>query len=148
MKKLKYVLLFILIGIGCRKKPSKLLRVKYDKEISLTDLDTVKKYLNGFWLLEDTNSNSEGEKILSLKFGEKNVSSWMEDEVFDNGDLIVTESSASFATLIKVKDTVCLEFLGLTGVGDTVNIKYLSKTKLSIGNLNYRKHKGYAILEY
>ncbi|WP_121668015.1 hypothetical protein [Mesonia aquimarina] len=73
-----------------------------------------------------------------------NTSSW-EHIKYKNSFLsqktIELTSCQSAASLIKPKDTVKIEFIGLGG-SDTTKIEYLSKTKLSIDGMTYFKHKG------
>ena len=129
--------------IGCKDPKRNLIVVKNDYQIDLTDLDSVRENLNGYWIVDLGEQNSEAERILFLEFIE-NSSPW-ENVVFTKKFLshsIEFTSCEPVASLIKVKDSVQIEFVGLGG-SDTTKIEYLSKTKLILDGMTYLKHKGY-----
>lgn len=128
--------------VGCSNPKRDLIIVKNDRQIDLTELDSVRENLNGYWLIE-LEKDSATERILCLKFT-KNSSLW-ENVGYKNNFLnnsIEFISCEPVASLIKVKDSVQIEFVGL-GSSDTTKIEYLSKTKFIIGGITYLKHKGY-----
>lgn len=129
--------------VGCSNPKQNLIVVKNDHQIDLTELDSVRENLNGYWLMDLGEQHSTTERILCLKFA-KNSSPW-ENVGYKNNFLnhsIEFTSCQSVASLIKVKDSVQIEFVGL-GSSDTTKIAYLSKTKLIIDGMTYLKHKGY-----
>ncbi|WP_053990862.1 hypothetical protein [Mangrovimonas sp. TPBH4] len=116
---------------------------KIDYQIDLTELDSVRENLNGYWIMDLGEEHSETERIVCLKFT-KNSSRW-ENVGYKNNFLnhsIEFTSCQSVASLIKVKDSVQIEFVGI-GSTDTSKIEYLSKTKLIIDGMPYLKHEGY-----
>ncbi len=60
--------------IGCSNPKRNLIVVENDSEIDLTELDSVRENLNGFWIPEN---NIDGENILWLDFHKvKNFATW------------------------------------------------------------------------
>ncbi len=117
-----------------------------DSEINLTELDSVRKNLNGFWVPE---YNINGKNILWLNFHEKkNIATWQTipytEEIKQTEELPIT-SCSTIAELIKLNGKVQIEFVDLGG-SDTTEIEYLTKTKFKIDGITYLKHKGYEFL--
>ncbi|WP_272151048.1 hypothetical protein [Tenacibaculum aiptasiae] len=147
MKNTFYILILSLGIISCTNPKQNLIRVKNDYKIDLTIIDSVRENLNGFWLMDLNTKNSNIETILCLQFY-NNLSSW--EHINYNKKLLnnyyETNSCEPIASLIKIKDSVRIVFIGLGG-SDTTKIDFLSKTKLKINNRIYLKHKGYSILK-
>ena len=132
---------------GCRNPKRNLIIVENNYEIDLTDLDSVRKNLNGFWLFDDNRGRSQEEAILIVNF-KNNIGTW-EHVGYNKGFLSNSVSYYScqpIANLIKVNDSIKIEFTGMGG-SDTTKIEYLSKTKLMLNGTTYLKHKGYEILK-
>ncbi len=114
--------------IGCSNPKRNLFVVENDSEVDLTELDSVRENLNGFWIPEN---NIDGEKVLWLDFHKvKNFTTWetipYTEEIKRTEELPMT-SCSTIAGLIKLNGKVQLEFIGL-GVSDTTEIESLSKT--------------------
>ncbi|KQC33206.1 hypothetical protein AAU57_07680 [Nonlabens sp. YIK11] len=129
--------------IGCSDSKQNLIVVEDDHDIDLTQLDSVRDNLNGFWILEDV---LDEENLLYLDFDkENNVTSWetipFSREIEQSG-VIPMISCRPWVTIIKPHDKVELEFVGLY-YSDTLEIESLSKTKFKIDGLTYLRHKGY-----
>lgn len=124
-----------------------LILVAHDYEIDLTDLDSVRENLNGFWIPEN---NVNGEDILWLDFHKKkNSASW--ETIPYNEEIKQTEeppitSCSTIAGLIKLNGKVQMEFMGLGG-SDTTEIEFLTKTKFKLDGITYLRHKGYDFLK-
>ncbi len=124
-----------------------LILVANDYEIDLTDLDSVRENLNGFWIPEN---NIDGENILWLDFHKmKNFATWetipYTEEIKRKEELPMT-SCSTIAELIKLNGKVQMEFVSLVG-SDTTKIESLTKTKFKIDGMTYLKHKGYDFLK-
>lgn len=124
-----------------------LILVANDYEIDLTDLDSVRENLNGFWIPEN---NINGENILWLDFHKnKNFATWetipYTEEVKRTEELPMS-SCSTIAGLIKLNGKVQMEFVSLVG-SDTTEIELLTKTKFKIDGMTYLRHKGYDFLK-
>ncbi|WP_348636569.1 hypothetical protein QLS71_015445 [Mariniflexile litorale] len=124
-----------------------LIMVANDYEIDLTDLDSVRENLNGFWIPKN---NVNGEEILWLNFHKtKNFSDWETipyTEEIEQTEELPMESCPTLAGLIKLNGKVQIEFVSLGG-SDTTEIESLSKTKFKITGMTYLRHKGYDFLK-
>ncbi|WP_158254440.1 hypothetical protein [Tenacibaculum sp. SG-28] len=113
----------------------------------MTEIDSVKENLNGYWVMDLGRRNTSTETILCLKFNE--YSAFWEHVIIKNGMLNKTfefNTSGPVASLIKVNDSVKIELVNLGGA-DTTKIEYLTKTKFRINDITYFKHKGYPELK-
>ncbi|MGB1042438.1 MAG: hypothetical protein ACPGU6_03520 [Tenacibaculum sp.] len=121
--------------------------MKNDSEIDLTELDSVRENLNGFWIPEN---HIDSENILWLDFHkEKNSTTWEiipYSEEIKRTESLPTKSCSTFARLIKLNGKVQMEFVSLGG-SDTTEIESLSKTKFKIDGMTYLRHKGYDFLK-
>ncbi|RMB64044.1 hypothetical protein EAX61_01295 [Dokdonia sinensis] len=124
-----------------------LILVLHDYEIDLTDLDSVRENLNGFWIPE---KDINGKEILWLDFHKtKNSSTWElipYNEEIKRNESITMNSSSTIVSLIKENGETQMEFVSLVGL-DTTEIEKLSKTKFKIDGITYLRHKGYDFLE-
>ena len=133
-------------NIGQNAKQN-LILFENDYEIDLTDLDSVRENLNGFWVLE---SQSNEENLLLLDFEKQDsLSTWNTISLTEKDikeKTIPITSCQSFAHLLKSNREVQILFVSLGGQ-DTTNIDYLTKTKFKINGMTYFKHKGYNFLK-
>lgn len=146
MKIILKTLILTSLLFGCSNPKRNLIVVENDSEINLTELDSVRKNLNGFWVPE---YNINGKNILWLNFHEKkNIATWQTipytEEIKQTEELPIT-SCSTIAELIKLNGKVQIEFVDLGG-SDTTEIEYLTKTKFKIDGITYLKHKGYEFL--
>ena len=116
-----------------------------DYEVDLTELDSVRKNLNGFWIPENDQEELE---ILWLNFeSNKNITNWetipYTDEI-KRTEILPYKSCPTIITLIKVNNEVRIQFVSL-GAQDTSKIDQLTKTKFKIDGITYLKHKGYEL---
>ena len=133
--------------LGCTNPKRNLIIVENDYEIDLTELDSVSKNLNGFWLSDYNKRHLKRENIVIVNF-KNNIGTW-EHVGYNKGFLSNSVSYYScqpIANLIKVNDSVKIEFIGMGG-SDTIKIEYLSKTKLMLNGITYLKHKGYDLIK-
>ncbi len=142
-----YISFLTFLLIGCSNPKRNIIVVENDSEIDLTELDSVRENLNGFWILEN---NIDGENILWLDFHKvKNFATWetipYTEDIKRTEELPMT-SCSTIAGLIKLNGKVQLEFVGLGG-SDTTEIESLSKTKFKIDGMTYLRHKGYDFLK-
>lgn len=132
-----------LLLIGCSDHKRNLIGVEKDSDIDLTQLDSVRKALNGYWINEN---NMDEEMILWLDFyKDENLTTWQllpYQEDVQNIEELGIPSCSTIATLIKLNGKVQLEFVSLGG-SDTLEIKSLSMTKFKVDGTTYLKHKGY-----
>ncbi|WP_422091653.1 hypothetical protein [Tenacibaculum ovolyticum] len=147
MKFIIYILIFSLFITGCANSNPNLVVVKKDFEIDLTELDSVRENLRGFWILENKIDSNE---IIWLEFiGNSNSTSW--ETIFYNKENEKTKTlnyltSSPFIELTKFDGKTILEFTSLSG-RDTVEIEQLTKAKLKIYGKVYLRHKGYDFLK-
>ena len=124
-----------------------LIQVSNDYEIDLTNLDSVRENLNGFWIPEN---EINGERILWLDFDKKkNFATWetiLYTEEIERTEELPFSSSSTIAGLIKLNGKIQLEFVGLGG-SDTTDIESLTKTKFKLDGITYLRHKGYDFLK-
>jgi hypothetical protein len=136
-----------LLLLGCSNPKRNLIVVENDYEIDLTELDSVRKNLNGFWIPEN---HIDAESILWLDFHkEKNSATWEiipYTEEIKRTELLPIKSCPTFAGLMKLNGKVQMEFVSLGG-SDTTEIEFLTKTKFKIDGMTYLRHKGYDFLE-
>lgn len=119
-----------------------LVLVSNDFEIDLTELDTVRENLNGFWIPEN---DTIGKEILWLDFHKtKNFSTWeiieYSEEIKKTEELLMSSCSTTTG-LIKLDGKVQMEFVSLVG-SDTTEIESLTRTKFKIDGITYLRHKG------
>ncbi|AXT59211.1 hypothetical protein D1816_02225 [Aquimarina sp. AD10] len=124
-----------------------MIAVENDYEIDLTELDSVRENLNGFWIPEN---DRNGQEILWLNFeSNKNLTDWetipYTDEIKQT-EILPYKSCPTIVTLIKVNKEVQMQFVSLDGQ-DTTKIDQLTKTKFKIGGTTYLRHKGYEFLK-
>ncbi len=139
------ILTFLLLG--CSNPNRNLIITENDSEIDLTELDSVRENLNGFWIPEN---HIDSENILWLDFDKnKNMTTWeiipYTNEI-KRTEILPIKSSPTIAGLIKLDGKVQIKFVGLGG-SDTTKIESLSKTKFRIDGITYLKHKGYDFLK-
>ena len=132
---------------GCSNSKRDLVVQENDYEIDLTELDSVRENLNGFWISEN---DTIGKEILWLDFHKtKNFSTWemieYSKEIERTEELPMT-SSPTIIGLIKLNGKTQMEFVNLGG-SDTTEIEYLTKTKFKINGTTYLRHKGYEFLK-
>ncbi|AUC15883.1 hypothetical protein BTO06_12295 [Tenacibaculum sp. SZ-18] len=131
----------------CSNPKRDLIIVENDYEIDLSELDSVRENLRGFWILEDKVDSNE---IIWLEFiGNSNSTSW--ETILYNKEHEKTKTlhyftSAPFIELTKFEGKTIMEFISLSG-NNTVEIEKLTKTKLKIHGETYLKHKGYDFLK-
>ncbi|MEW7279547.1 hypothetical protein ABW636_13215 [Aquimarina sp. 2201CG1-2-11] len=112
----------------------------------MTELDSVRENLNGFWIPK---TDRNGQEILWLNFeSNKYLADWKTipytDEIKQT-EILPYKSCTTIVTLIKVNGKVQMQFVSLGGQ-DTTKIDQLTKTKLKIDGITYLKHKGYEFL--
>jgi len=129
--------------LGCLSPKRSLIVLENDSEIDLTELDSVRENLNGFWIPED---EIRPKNILWLDFHEtKNFTYWEtipnSKKTLRTGEFPV-ESCPTIVSLIKVDGKTQLKFVGLTSSG-TAEIEYLTRTKFKIYGTTYLRHRGF-----
>jgi|TARA_B110000238_G_C15801571_1_gene300367 hypothetical protein len=142
-----YIAILTFLILGCTNSKRNLIIVENDYEIDLTKLDSVRENLNGFWQSDYNERYLKEENILIVNF-KSNIGTW-EHVGYNKGLLSNSVSYYScqpIANLIKVNDSIKIEFVGMGG-SDTTKIEYLSKTKLILNEITYLKHKGYELLK-
>ncbi len=110
-----------------------------DYEIDLTQLDSVRENLNGFWIPEN---QLDSENIIWFDFHKKKNSSIWRSVPKEKTESYPIFSCPTLVILIKVNGKTAIEYINLGG-SDTTKIEYLSKTKFKIDGNTYLKHKGY-----
>ena len=133
--------------VGCSNPKRNLVVVENDYEIDLTDLDSVRENLNGFWIPEN---HLDSENILWLDFHKtKNFATWeiipYSDEIKKTEELPI-KSCPTTAGLIKLDGKTQMEFVSFGG-SETTQIEKLTKTKFKIDGMTYLRHKGYDFLK-
>ncbi|WP_108809096.1 hypothetical protein [Aquimarina spinulae] len=120
--------------------------MKNDYEIDLTQIDSVRENLNGFWIPKNEISV---ENILWLDFDKNKNSAFWETIPYTSEikrtEILPMKSCLTFVGLIKLDGKIQLEFVSLGG-SDTTKIELLTKTKFRIDGITYLKHKGYEFL--
>lgn len=118
-----------------------------DYAIDLTNIDSVRVNLNGFWI-EEENINSK--EILWLNFLPNSYSTnWIMipyNKEISKSHKLPMESCPTNAELLKMNNETHIRFVGLV-YSDTAKIEQLTKTKLKIEGITYLKHKGYPFLQ-
>ncbi len=147
MKIIFKILILTSLLFSCSNPNLNLIIIENDYEIDLTELDSVRENLNGFWVPEN---QIDAEEILWLDFHkEKNSATWeiipYNEEIKRTKELPMT-SCSTIAGLIKLNGKIQLEFIGLGG-SDTTEIKSLTKTKFKLDGITYLRHKGYGFLK-
>lgn len=139
-------LLLGLIGIACTDPKDYLLQVSQDKPIYLNNIDSVGKYLHGFWIPEEY---IDEDYILWLDVNQKKQRiDWSYipfDPSYKTKSSIPTNSCGPVVDMLLINHEVYLEFVGLIG-SDTVKIDYLSNNKLRMDSTTYLRHQGYSFL--
>jgi hypothetical protein len=133
--------------LGCSNPKRNLVVVENDYEIDLSELDSVRENLNGFWIPEN---HIDSENILWLDFDKKkNMTTWeiipYTNEI-KRSKILPDKSCPTIAELIKLNGKVQIEFVSLGG-SDTTKIESLTKTKFRTDGMTYLKHKGYDFLK-
>ncbi|MDZ4148459.1 MAG: hypothetical protein U1C58_09265 [Flavobacteriaceae bacterium] len=147
MRIITNILISSIFLIGCSNPQHNLIVVENDREIDLTELDSVRENLNGFWIPEN---HIDAENILWLSFDKKkNMTTW--EMIPYNNEIKRTErlpikSCPTIVELIKLNGETQLEFVNLTS-SDTAKIENLTKIKFKINGMTYLKHKGYEFLK-
>lgn len=146
LKLIIYISILTFLILGCSNPKRNLIFIESDYEIDLTDLDSVRENLNGFWIPEN---HIDSENILWLDFNKnKNSTNWKiipySEEIERTEDLPI-KSCPTIAGLIKLNGKVQIEFVSLGG-SDTTEIESLTKTKFKIDEMTYLRHKGYDFL--
>jgi hypothetical protein len=128
-------------------KTRNLIVVENDYEINLTELDSVRENLNGFWIPEN---DIDGEEIIWLEFHKKkNFATWeiiSFTEEQKQTESLYMNSCSTIAELIKLNGKIQMSFVNLVS-SDTTEIEYLTKTKFKIDGMTYLRHKGYDFLK-
>lgn len=147
MKIIFKILILISLLSGCSNSNRNLIAVENDYEIDLTELDSVRENLNGFWIPE---KQIDAEEILWLNFHkEKNSTTWELipfNEEIKRTETLPVKSSPTIVELIKLNGKTQMEFVSLGGT-DTTKIEHLTKTKFKIDGITYLRHKGYDFLK-
>lgn len=147
MKIIFKILILISLLSGCSNPNWNLIAVENDYEIDLTELDSVRENLNGFWIPE---KQIDAEEILWLNFHkEKNSTTWELipfNEEIKRTETLPVKSSLTIVELIKLNGKTQMEFASLGGT-DTTKIEHLTKTKFKIDGITYLRHKGYDFLK-
>ena len=147
MKIIFKILILISLLSGCSNPNRNLIVVENDYEIDLTELDSVRENLNGFWIPE---KQIDAEEILWLNFHkEKNSTTWELipfNEEIKRTETLPVKSSPTIVELIKLNGKTQMEFVSLGGT-DTTKIEHLTKTKFKIDGITYLRHKGYDFLK-
>ena len=147
MRLIIYISILIFLLAGCSNPKRDLIIVENDYEIDLSELDSVRENLRGFWILESKVGSNE---IIWLDFiGNSNSTRW--ETIFYNKENEKTKTleyltSAPFVELTKFEGKTIMQFIRLSG-NDTIEIEGLTKTKLKINGVTYLKHKGYDFLK-
>ncbi len=133
--------------LGCSNPKRDLVVVKNDYEIDLTELDSVRENLNGFWIPEN---QIDSESILWLDFHKtKNLAYWETipySKEIERTEELPIKSCSTITGLIKLDGKTQMEFVNL-GDSDITEIEYLTKTKFKIDGITYLRHKGYDFLK-
>ncbi len=133
--------------LGCSNPKRNLIVVENDYEIDLTELDSVRENLNGFWIPEN---HIDAENILWLDFHkDKNSATWEiipYTEEIKRTESHPIKSCPTIVGLIKLNGQTQMEFVSLGG-SDTTKIEYLTKMKFKIDGMTYLRHKGYDFLK-
>ena len=127
MKLIIYISFLTLVLVGCSNPKRNLIIVENDSEIDLSQLDSVRDNLNGFWIPED---EVEGQEILWLDFtnGKKSTEWWempYTSEI-ERTQTIPIKSCPTYIGLIEIDGQIKLERVGFL-FSDTTKIEYLSK---------------------
>ena len=142
-----YISILTFILLGCSNPKRNLVLTANDYNIDLTELDSVRENLNGFWIPEN---KIDSDEILWLDFHKtKNFSTWEIIpylEEIERTESLPIKSCPTIAGLIKLDGKVQIEFVGLVG-SDTTEIQSLTKTKFKIDGMTYLRHKGYDFLK-
>lgn len=136
-----------LVLFGCSNTKRNLIVVENDSEIDLTQLDSVRDNLNGFWIPED---DVDGQEILwlDLKNGKKSTEWWKMPYTseIERTQIIPIRSCPTHISLIEIDGQIKLKRVGFL-FSDTTKIEYLSKNKFKVYGTTYLKHNGYDFLK-
>lgn len=145
--KLTSLCLFLgFIGMACTDPKDYLLQVSHDKPIHLNNIDSVGKYLHGFWIPEEY---IDEDYILWLDVNQKKQRiDWSYipfDPSYKTKSSIPTNSCPPVVSLLLINQEIHLEFVHIMN-SDTVKIDYLSNNKLRMDSITYLRHQGYSFL--
>jgi hypothetical protein len=133
--------IFLLNGCSDSKRNLAVVENKY--EIDLSQLDSVRENLNGFWVRED---DIDEETIVWLDFyKESNVTNWevmQYSEDIKQIEELAIPTCPTTATLIKSNGKIHFKFVSLGG-SDTLEIESLYKNRFIIDGISYLRHRGY-----
>lgn len=111
-------------------------------------MDSVKSNLQGFWVDEKVISKANHE-LLWLEFNDKYTAYWEIipfNKEIEESQTLPFNSCATVASLIKIDSNVSIELTGFL-YKDTLKIEKLTKTRLHVNGIKYRRHKGYEFLK-
>jgi len=143
-----FVIGIVLLFLGCENVKNSLVIVENDQQINLSNIDSVRKNLDGFWIIQDVIDSEEEILWLSCQ-QEGNSIDWNMipyKEESRKTKTITIESCQPVVSLIQIKGKICIEFINLVGA-DTLEIEYLSKTRFELGGTTYLRHQGYDFLK-
>lgn len=147
MKIIFKILILTSLLSSCSNSNRDLIIIQNDYEIDLTELDSVRENLNGFWVPEN---QIDAEEILWLDFHkEKNSATWEiipYNEQIKRTESLPYKSCPTMVELIKLNGKTQMEFVSLGG-SSTTEIQHLTKTKFKIDGITYLRHKGYDFLK-
>ncbi len=142
-----HIFFLTLILIGCSKQNKNLVYVKNNSNIDLTDIDSVRTNLNGFWILEN---KLEFNEIVWLDFSHKRNSTYWEEIIYEKENeetkTWISDSSNAIVELVKTDNGTGLKFVYLTGQ-KIREIEKMTKTSFTMNGNIYLRHKGYDFLK-
>lgn len=135
-----------LVFIGCSKEQKYLVTEDSVTKINIKNIDSVRNNLNGFWKAEN---DEESDEILWLNFDKSYSSIWDKipfSENFKSAKDIPFATCQPIIHLIQLKDSIEMQLVSMGGV-KTMTLQAMSKTTFRVGNVKYRRHKGYSFLQ-
>ncbi len=145
--KLCYFLILFLATSSCLEnrfeERNNLIFQDKTEKIPTENIDTVKKYLSGFWLQDKYVDVVQ--KIVWLNFDRDYTSTWYDfkysPRIKSHRDMPVSVLRYSDIVLVEKNEQVLF-----TSGRDTLNINFLSLAKFSIKNDTFYRHLGYPFL--
>lgn len=147
MKQSPEILIFFLLLFGCSNQNRNLVQVKEDIKIDLTNIDSVRENLSGFWIPESGLNNT---RVIWLDFY-KNINSCSWEEIPFSDKIksiseIPTRTCRPSLNLLRLNDSVTIQIVSMGGVQNS-KIELMTKTKWRINGITYLRHKGYDFLK-
>ncbi len=143
-----FILVFFVFGIyGCSNTNSNIIYFEAGDKIDLSNIDSVRENLNGFWINEVYIDKNYIEWFDFDK--NRNTSSWdfIPYNENDYQDKVVPISTcSSIVELLKLNNRVHLNVVGMGG-SDTIKIESLNENRLEIGKTIYLRHRGYDFMD-